>query len=97
MLTKEEDQTVVAWTLGMQECGLFITLQQLKMKVAKVTQTRPTPFKNGMPIESWWHWFQNRHPNISIKVVETLEVSRAQGLTTNSYNTSYNNLQTLFS
>jgi hypothetical protein len=56
----------------MQECGLFITLQQLKMKVAEVTQTKPTPFKNGMPIESWWHWFQNRHPNISIKVAKRL-------------------------
>jgi hypothetical protein len=31
MLTKEKDQTVIAWTLGMQECGLFITLQQLVM------------------------------------------------------------------
>jgi hypothetical protein len=82
MLTKEEDQTVVAWTLGMQECGLFITLQQLKMKVAEVTQTRPTPLKNGMPTESWWHWLQKRHPNISIKVAEGLEVSKAQGLTT---------------
>jgi hypothetical protein len=81
----------------MQECGLFITLQQLKMKVAEVTQTKPTPFNNGMPTESWWHWFQNRHPNISIEVAERLEVSRGQGLITTSYTTSYNNLQTLFS
>jgi hypothetical protein len=33
---------------------------------------------------------------MSIRVVEGLEVSRAYGLTTNSYTTSYNNLQTLF-
>jgi hypothetical protein len=48
-------------------------------------------------LESWWHWFQNRHPNISIEVAERLEVSRGQGLITTSYTTSYNNLQTLFS
>jgi hypothetical protein len=28
------DSVVIAWTLAMQECGLPISLQQLKMKVA---------------------------------------------------------------
>jgi hypothetical protein len=37
---------VVAWILGMQECGFSITLQQLKMKVVELTQTKPTPFKH---------------------------------------------------
>jgi hypothetical protein len=36
VLTKEEDVTLVAWILGMQECGLSITLQQLKMKVVEL-------------------------------------------------------------
>jgi len=44
----------MAWILGMQECGLSITLHQLKLKVIKLTQTRPTPFKNGIPRNSWW-------------------------------------------
>jgi hypothetical protein len=29
-----EDVAMIAWILTMQECGLSITLQQLKMKVA---------------------------------------------------------------
>jgi hypothetical protein len=29
----------------MQEAGLSINLQQLKMKVAELIQTRPTPFQ----------------------------------------------------
>jgi len=33
---EEEDSVVIAWTLSMQECGLSISLQQLKMKVAKL-------------------------------------------------------------
>jgi hypothetical protein len=41
LLTKEEHVTIVALFLVMRECGLSIPLQQLKMKVAKVTQTRP--------------------------------------------------------
>ncbi len=44
VLTKEEDEVVVTWVLNMQACGLSITLQQLKWKVAKVIQTQPTAF-----------------------------------------------------
>jgi hypothetical protein len=44
VLTEEEDVVVIKWTLNMQECGLSISLQQLKMKVVKLTQTRDTPF-----------------------------------------------------
>ncbi len=35
VFTKEKDVTLVAWILGMQECGLSITLQKLKMKVVE--------------------------------------------------------------
>lgn len=48
MLTNEEDKTLMAWILGMQECGLSITLQQFKLKVIKVIQTRSTPLKDGI-------------------------------------------------
>jgi hypothetical protein len=44
MLIIEEDQVVVIWVLSMQEVGLSINLQKLKMKVAKLIQTRPTFF-----------------------------------------------------
>jgi hypothetical protein len=41
ILIEEKDVVVVvvAWVLGMQSCGLYITLLQLKLKVAKLTQT----------------------------------------------------------
>ncbi len=45
---EEEDASMVAWTLSMQECGLSTTLQRLKMKVVKLLKTRPTFFKNGV-------------------------------------------------
>jgi hypothetical protein len=32
-----------------KECGLSISLHQLKIKVDELTQTRPTPFQNGNP------------------------------------------------
>jgi len=37
VLIEVNDSVVIAWTLAMQECGLSISLQQLKMKVAKLT------------------------------------------------------------
>jgi len=66
VLTKQEDTIMITWTLTMQECELSIILQQLKMKVAKLTHTRATPFRNGIPGTNWWYWFKCRHPKISI-------------------------------
>ncbi len=37
VLIEEEDLVVIAWTLAMHECGLSISLQQLKMKVVELT------------------------------------------------------------
>jgi hemin uptake protein HemP len=36
VLTKEEDAIMITWTLVMGECGLSISLQQLKMKVVEL-------------------------------------------------------------
>jgi hypothetical protein len=32
------------------------------MKVAKITQTKPTSFQNGVPGDIWWFWFKKGHP-----------------------------------
>jgi len=37
----------------MQECELSITLQRFNLKVAKLIQTQATPFKDGIPGNSW--------------------------------------------
>jgi len=60
VLTEKEDATVITWTLALGECGLSISLQQLKMKVEKLTQ-------NGIPGNSWWYWFKHKHLKVSIK------------------------------
>jgi len=38
----------------MRKCGLLISLNQLKLKVAKMTQTKVTPFWNGILGKTWW-------------------------------------------
>jgi hypothetical protein len=37
VLIEEEDAIMITCTLTMQECGLSISLQQVKMKVAELT------------------------------------------------------------
>jgi hypothetical protein len=41
---EEEDVATYKWSLAMGECGLSILLNQLKLKVAKMIQTRMTLF-----------------------------------------------------
>jgi hypothetical protein len=66
------------------------------MKVAKITQTRVTPFKHGVLGSFWWFWFKCQHPKLNIRQVEGLEISRAQRLTSESCENFYNNLQSLY-
>jgi hypothetical protein len=75
--TEEEDVAVIAWTLTMEGCGLLISKQQLNMQVAKLTQTRATPFWDGIPSNSWWHWFKHRHPKVNIIHIGGLQSTRA--------------------
>lgn len=44
VLTNEEDHDVVTWTLAMQEVKISTILQQLKMIMTKIIQTKLTPF-----------------------------------------------------
>jgi hypothetical protein len=66
------------------------------MKVAKVTQTKITPFKHGKLGSSWWFWFKCQHPKLSIRQAEGMEISKTQGLTSQSCESFYNNLQSLY-
>jgi len=51
VLIEVEDGTIVSWVLNMQNASLFVTLQQFKLKVVKVTQTKSMPFRNG--VQGW--------------------------------------------
>jgi hypothetical protein len=75
----------------MQKVGLSISLQQLKMKVTKLTKTRPTPFRGRVPKTSWWYQFKKRHLELNIHQAEGLDISRTQGLTIQSCQSFYQN------
>ncbi len=96
VLMDEENKTIVAWVLGMQDCGLSITLQQLKIKVAKLIQTRPTPFNDGLPKNNCQYQFKHEHLECITLLRKRLENCMAQGLKSQSCYSFYNNIQTLY-
>ena len=63
------------------------------MKVALLTQERPTPFTNGIFGPAWVHWFKKRHPNLALHKSQGLDVARAKGLCPTNVSTFYANLQ----
>jgi hypothetical protein len=69
VLTEAEEQELVQYVLAIQELGFPLTLLQLKLKVALMTQGRDTPFTNGIPGTCWLRWFRRRHPELSVRVV----------------------------
>ncbi len=73
MLIDEEDKTLMAWVLHMQ---------QLKTKVVEFIQNRPTLFKDGLLGNNYKYWFKNQHLELNIEqLVKGLEICRAQDLT----------------
>ena len=59
VLTAEEEKALVVYLDEMIALGHPLNPSQLKLKVAEITQERVTPFKNGIPGESWLKWFIN--------------------------------------
>ncbi len=67
VLIEEEYVIMITWTLAMQERGLSISLQQLKMIVRELTQTRAISFRDGITCNSWWYWFKHKRPKVNIQ------------------------------
>jgi hypothetical protein len=65
--------------------------------MARVTQTRLTPFVNGIPRDGWMRWFLHRHPELTFRKSQGLDTGRARGLCKESVLSLYSNLEYLYS
>jgi hypothetical protein len=97
VLTMEEEEDLKLYLLKMHTLGHPLTRDQVKLTVAQVTQTRPTPFINGIPGNGWMRWFLHRHPDLSFRKSQALETGRARGLCKESVQSLYSNLELLYS
>jgi hypothetical protein len=96
VLTKEEEKYLCQYLEEMVRWGHALTPTQLRVKVAQLTQTRPTPFTNGMPGISWLKWFRKRHPEFTLRQPQGLEMKRAKALCPENVASLYMNLSNLY-
>ena len=55
ILTEQEEELIIEYMDEMIDVGQPLTPYMLKMKVAEISQGRLTPFKDGIPRDSWLH------------------------------------------
>ena len=58
VLSTSEEKALEEYILKMQENGFPLTMDQLRLKVAEMTQERVTPFRDGIPRNGWLKWFK---------------------------------------
>jgi hypothetical protein len=96
VLHKDEENALTAYMGKMQDYGHLLTMQQLRLKVATITQERVTPFHEGIPGRSWVRWFKLRHPDLTLRSSQGLEFARARGLCPENVASFYGNLHHLY-
>ena len=79
----------------MVELGHLLTPAQLKAKVGESTQSRVTPFRDGIPRNSWLKWFRNRNPHLVMRQPQPLDSNRARALCSPTIERFYSNLRAL--
>jgi hypothetical protein len=81
----------------MQDLGHPLTSGQLRLKVALATQTRETPWSAvGVPGKSWLRSFKLRHPELTSRKSQPLELGHARGFCPSSAASLYCNLEELY-
>lgn len=96
VLTTFEEADLEAYVLKMQDLGWPLTVGQLRLKVAEIVQDRVNPFTNGILGAGWLRWFRRRHPTLTLRSTQGLEVNRARNFCPENVATFYHNLQTLY-
>jgi hypothetical protein len=96
VLQPEEEIALTEYMAKMQQYGHPLSMQQLRLKVATITQERVTPFRGGLPGDSWVRWFKKRHPYLTLRSSQGLEFARAKGLCPENVASFYSNLEHMY-
>ena len=95
VLSQEEEKKLSEWLVEMAEVGYGLSPTTLKIKVSNIAMGRDTPFRNGIPGDGWMRGWKRRHPELSVRTSQALEVARAKGLCELNVRNFYNNLEAL--
>ena len=79
VLTPYEEKQLADWAFEMATIGYGCTKDQIMQTVVKLIKAdnRPNPFTNDQPGYKWWTGFLKRHPHLSIRKPENLDMYRA--------------------
>ncbi|XP_071947381.1 uncharacterized protein [Antedon mediterranea] len=79
ILSKKEEEQLVGWAIGMAKIGYGRTMMEMKRVVKKFLDAngRPNPFVDNLPGRRWMRNFLRRHPELSMRLPETLGRERA--------------------
>ena len=96
VFTVDEEAALETYMIDMANYGHPLSTKQLRLKVALMTQERPTPFTDGIPRTGWLCWFKKRHPDLTRRQAQGLELDRAKGLCGENVASFYTNLEELY-
>jgi hypothetical protein len=96
ILSAREEAELVEYILKMQDLGWPMTTGLLRLKVAQICQDRSNPFTHGIPGQGWLRWFRRRHPELTLKSSQGLEVNKAKNLCPENVASLFGNLQILY-
>ncbi|KAI5069585.1 hypothetical protein GOP47_0015886 [Adiantum capillus-veneris] len=95
-LSEDEEKALLQWIYMKGEAGHGVSFMDVRLKVAKICQTRHTLFSNGIPGKSWWDSFRRRHPSLVFRVAEGLDQSRAARFCPEIVKSLHDNLKKLY-
>ena len=79
VLSEAEETMLAEWAINMSNIGYGRTREQVLEIVKTILDKdgRKTPFVDNLPGRDWWYAFLRRHPDISLRSPEQLQVARA--------------------
>ena len=79
VLSDAEELKLAEWAMDMANIGYGRTREQVSEMVKRLLDEdgRPNPFVDNYPGRDWWYGFLRRHPQISLRSPEQLQLSRA--------------------
>ena len=80
ILTAAEEQKIVDYAVEMSKIGYGLTREKILEMVKKMLDKdgRPNAFKGNLPGRKWWKLFMQRHPQLSVRMPEALQLARAR-------------------
>ena len=78
-LTPAEEQELADWAVQMGKIGYGRTREQISAAVKKLLDRngRQNPFVDNRPGKDWWYAFLRRHPQLTMRSPEHLQLARA--------------------